>query len=126
MITVTPLGGNVAEVQVRGPIAAEDYRVIRPALERVLENHDAVSLFIVINGVDGLTPAALWDDFKLPPELLGSLEYVAVMSDKTWVDGLMRATDPLLKGKLHHFEPGQRQTALSWLVSTELQADGHP
>ena len=116
MITVQQIAAtNIAEIYVKGPLNTEDYEVVTPTVERLLKRYARVNLLVVIDGINGLTPAALWEDFKLSAELLDNLEHVAVVSDKVWLEGLMNAADPALTGRWHHFEPGQRETALAWL-----------
>ena len=117
MITVYQIEGNIAEIQIEGAIAASDYDVIAPALGHILEAYDTLNVLATVETIDLLIPAVRWEG-GLPAHVLSRLERVAVVSDERWADDVMESVNPVLHGKLHHFSPGQRKSALDWLGVT--------
>jgi len=110
---------NVVALTCKGQVSQTDYvKVLEPAVERALKQHDKVRLYYEIGAdFDGIDPAAVWEDFKVGMEHLLRWERVAVVTDVEWIGNTMKVFAFLLPVEIRLFPLSQAGAARDWLVA---------
>jgi len=105
------------EFKFSGKIAGNDYdTVLTPAIERALENHDAIRLLVQIGpGFEGYTLDAAWDDSRLGLKHWSGFDRVAVVTDVGWLRTTMKALSFALPCPVMTFGLNELDDARRWL-----------
>lgn len=111
------LPDQVLGVEALGEVTAEDYReVLVPAVEARLGRHARVRLLYVLGkAFDGFSGGATWEDAKLGMHHFTAFERVAVVTDRDWLKGMVKAFGFALPGEVATFETGQLAEARAWI-----------
>ena len=99
-------------------MSRKDLSELRLVLAQALEQLEQPKLLFVIIG-DDAKPSANWREtqpLELPDALTEKLE-VALVGPGQWFDALSRLVPRSPYVKAHHFDKGQREAALRWLLS---------
>ena len=103
---------------ISGKVKSEDYQIINRQLEQAARQSGKVKLYLEFLHLEGITPAALWEDTKSGLEHAGDLDKVALLGSKDWVENLTEAGDFVTLGiDIEFFELGRKQEALDWLTA---------
>ena len=107
---------NVFGVEAIGTVTDDDYeQVIVPAIARQREELGKVRFVYVLGEqFDGWTLGALWDDAKLGIKDLGTLERIAVVTDKDWLQHTVKAFGRMVPGRLRVFGVAELDAAVAW------------
>lgn len=106
---------DIIEVVVDGKISRADFDQIAEKLEAAIKRHGKVRLLEDIRGFSGIAPSALWEDIRFSLRHLSDFSRVAVVADKTWMEWLAKAVNPLVRGEVRHFERARIEEARRWL-----------
>jgi hypothetical protein len=113
---LTDLPKGVIGFAMAGTIHAEDYRdVLLPAVERAVAAGD-VRVVIVVNGFDGMSAGALWQDLKMGVEHLGAWKRIALVTDVEWMVHLANLFGWMTPGEMKHFALAHREEAIGWVA----------
>src|SRR5262245_33523689 len=105
-------------------LTRKDYdRVVVPLLENAQREHRRLRCLVQIDGFDGITPEAAFEDLRLGLRALGSFDGCAVVSDLAWVGNVLQLARFLLPYPLQVFPTDRREDAIAWL--TGLPAGPH-
>lgn len=114
-----PPAPHVVALRVGGRITTEDVERAEAALDEALAAHERVSLFVVLDGVGWVDPAALLRDLRYSLGQLKNLHRfgrVAVVTGLGWVQALVGAEDAALPGvDVRSFVPSARADAEAWV-----------
>ena len=117
-IALSKYSEEVLGYVINGKIKSEDYRIINRQLEQAARQSGKVKLYLELLDVEGITPAALWEDTKSGLEHAGDLDKVALLGSKDLVENLTKAGDFVTPGiDIEFFELGRKQEALDWLTA---------
>jgi stage II sporulation SpoAA-like protein len=109
--------GNVLGVRLQGRITAEDYAEFIPEMERIIEQHGSLRLLVELKGIQGITPAAIWEDLKFDARHFRGCERMALVGDKDWEKHLATLSKPFVAGEVRFFKPAELRSAWSWIKS---------
>ena len=110
------LPDGIDGVRCAGKLTREDYdAVIVPLLEEVERGHRGLRCVVEMDGFDGITPDAAFEDLRLGWQAMGSFEGCAVVSDMAWVDQVLRFVGFLLPYPVRVSPTGRREEAIAWL-----------
>ena len=98
-----------------GRIHAADYELIRPAIEALVAKQGAIRILFEAEEMEGWTPAAMWEDFKLGVHHHKEMERIAFVVDKKWLEALAGLTKVFLTADVRTFHPDQIDEAKVWI-----------
>src|SRR3954451_14346080 len=85
------LPAGVDGVRCNGKLTVDDYdAVVVPLLAEVQREHGKLRCLVEIDGFDGITPDAAFEDVRLGLRALGSFDGCAVVSDLPWVGEVLQ------------------------------------
>ena len=118
MITVQPdTAPGVLELTVDGRVTEADMKAAMSALEaRAAQGHKLKILEDIVS-VEGMTPAALWEDLRRGMPLMDDISHVAVVTDKKWIRSVSDMAKVLPIAEIRTFERSQLGEAREWLAS---------
>lgn len=106
---------SVLGYYVTGTVTMDEIREIHRDIDRAMDEHGTVRLLVDVRDMAAPEPGAVWEDLKLTPEYLRSVEKYAIIGDSRWHDLATRATSMVAKGEAKYFERGQEGAAWEWL-----------
>ena len=110
------LPDGIDGVRCAGKLTREDYDVVVvPLLDEVRRANRKLRCLVEVDGFDGITPDAAFEDVRLGLQALGSFEGCAVVSDLGWVGSVLRLAAFLMPYPLQAFPTNRRDEAISWL-----------
>ena len=110
------LPAGIDGVRCSGKLTREDYdAVVVPLLEEVQRDQRRLRCLVEVDGFDGITPEAAFEDLRLGLRALGSFDGCAVVSNLPWVGEVLRFVRFLLPYPLRIFRTDQREEAIAWL-----------
>jgi hypothetical protein len=115
---------GVIEITVDGKITKQEFEQIAAKLEARIAHHGKVRLLEEIRSFGGMDPAAFWDDVKFSLRHLSDFSRCAVVTDKRWIEWLMKAVAPFVACELQHFPPEQIAAARHWLRADASTVSG--
>jgi len=118
MIELIPdLPTNVVAFTATGQVTGDDYeKVLVPAVEEKLREHEKIRILYHL-GPDfkKFTTTALWDDAKVGLHHLTDFERIAVVSDLTWIQTLVKGIGLAMPGQVRTFANSELDAARDWI-----------
>jgi hypothetical protein len=116
MIEQLPAPDGVIAFRAVGTVVAEDYhRVLRPAVDAAVAEHDRIRIVFELGPeFDGYSAAAAWEDLKLWGPHLTKWERCAVVSDHRLIVDAVKAFRFVMPGEVRVFAAGELEGALAW------------
>ena len=115
---IEDLPEGVIGFRATGELTADDYdRVLIPAVEQALEEHEKVRMLYVLgDGFEGVTSGAMWDDTKLGMAHITKWEKLALVSDVDWLRHAVVLLGYLMPGHMKAFTTAELDDARAWVV----------
>ena len=109
--------GRIIAFKAEGKIEKADYDKINALLEKTSREYDTLRLYIRINSTDieGVEPAALWEDFKTYFRYFNSLEKLAIVGSGNLEEQIASLTKPFVSGDLKYFDSANASEAQKWI-----------
>lgn len=111
--------GNVVALSAAGRVTKEDYeKVVIPAVERALSQHDKVRLYYQI-GTDfsGIDPGAMWADTKVGMGHFLRWDRIAVVTDVDWIRLSVTAFGFLMPAQVNVYSTAEAAAAKKWITT---------
>ena len=108
---------GVIAIACKGQVTRGDYqRVLVPAVEAALKQHDKVRLYYRIDpDFAGIEPGAMWEDFKVGMHHILRWERIAVVTDVAWIGHTVRAFSFVMPGQVRVFPLAEAAAAETWI-----------
>jgi hypothetical protein len=107
---------NLTAIQAKGKIEKPDYDKVNALLEKNEREYDTQRLYIEIDEIEKITPAALWEDFKMYFKQIRKFERVAIVADSSAVENLSKLSKPFISGELKFFNIRDASKAKEWIM----------
>ena len=107
--------GKLAEVQITGKLAHEDYQHFVPEFERLVKKHGKIRVLVEMADFHGWKAAALWDDIKFDLRHFSDIERLAMVGDKQWQKDMSVFCKPFTTAKIRYFDRPAIGDARAWL-----------
>jgi hypothetical protein len=109
--------GNVVALSASGQVTKADYeKVVVPAVERALSQHDKVRLYYQIGSdFSGIDPGAMWADTKVGMGHLLRWERIAVVTDVDWIRLSVTAFGFLMPAQVNVYSAAEAAGARKWI-----------
>ncbi|MFA9432702.1 STAS/SEC14 domain-containing protein [Egicoccus sp. AB-alg2] len=105
---------------VEGRLERDDVERMQAEMRVAMEQHGDLRLLVRIDGMDDLTPEAVWQDLEMTPDYLRRVERLAVVGDERWHRWATTAARPFADAA--HFPPEEQNDAWAWVRGED--ADG--
>ncbi len=106
---------NLIAFKVKGKIEKADYDKLTPLLEKTEREFDTRKLYVEIEEIGGIEPAALWEDFKLYFLHVKNFEKVAIVGQGDAIEKVTKLTQPFVSGEIRFFEEKEASDAKGWI-----------
>ena len=110
---------RIVGMRVTGKITSSDVDAAVAMLDERLERYDGVSLVVVIDGLEGVSAAALMKDISYGLQQLPHLSRfhrVAVVTDRKWIRAAIKVEGKVLPGvQMKAFRAADEGAALAWV-----------
>ncbi len=112
------LPDNVLGVEASGKVTDDDYEtVLVPAVQERIDGGGKIRfLYVLGEEFDGWTMGAMWEDAKLGGSELRAWEKVAVVTDKDWLQHMVKAFGWMIPGDVRVFGLGELEDAKAWVA----------
>lgn len=115
MIRVKERQGDRVTLQMSGTIEKSDYVDILPQLEKMVEDHGTVRAVVLLDGVEGWTPAALVEDLRFDWRHRKDVDKCAIVGETTGQKWLAKLAAPIFSGEVRFFPKDRLAEAESWV-----------
>lgn len=109
--------GNTVGIQVDGKLTKDDYGVLIPYFENLINECGPLNLLCDMTRLDGMEIEAFWEDFKFGIRHLGDFKRMAIVGDQSWLEWLTKVFNPLVKTEVKYFPPQEMKDAWTWVKS---------
>jgi SpoIIAA-like len=109
--------GNVVALSATGQVTREDYeKVVVPAVERTLSQHEKVRLYYKIGSdFSGIDPGAMWADTKIGMGHFLRWDRIAVVTDVEWIRLSVTAFGFLMPAQVKVYATAEADAAKKWI-----------
>ena len=109
------LPGNILTVRITGKLSKEDYELLVPEVERLIEEHGKIRVLLILVDFHGWSAGALWEDTKFNIHHFNDLERLAIVGDKKWEKGMAVFCKPFTTAKIRYFDISEEEAAARWI-----------
>ena len=114
MIYFKQIDKKIVELDFSGEITGEDYKSVKPQIEKVMADTGTVKFLMDMTNVKGFKLDAVYQDIKFDVEHFKNIGDTAVVAPKKTYEYMTKAINTIYPGaKIFHFD--EANSALSWL-----------
>jgi hypothetical protein len=106
---------TVLGFKLSGKLHDEDYKILVPAVDAAIAQHDRVRLLAWFHDFHGWDLHALWDDIKFAATHCTKIDRIALVGEKTWEKWMAAVCKPFTRAKVRYFEAADIDAAWAWL-----------
>jgi len=106
---------QILSVMVRGKLKKQDYDMLMPEMEKVIDQYGKMRLLIELRDFHGWSASAAWKDTKLGVKHFKDIERLAIVGENRWEKGMAFIAKPFTMAKVHYFDIAERDNAERWL-----------
>lgn len=106
-------GGALLAYAIEGRLERDDVERLQTELRTAAREHGPLRVLVRLDGLDAMTPAAVWQDATRSPAYVDDVERLAVVGDERWHGWVAGLSSPF--ADVEHFPPEQVSEALDWL-----------
>ena len=107
--------GNLIAIEIDGHIEKKDYDKVTPLIEKVVREYGKVKLYIQINSIKGIEPAAFMKDVKTYLNHFNDVDKIAVVGENKWQKFWSDLADPFVSGEIRFFTHSEIAEAQTWI-----------
>ena len=109
------LEGNIAHITLSGKLSGEDYEMLVPEIESLIQKYQKIRILLELRDFHGWGAGALWEDTKFALRHFSDIERIAMVGDKRWEKGMAYFCKPFTAGSLRYFDIGEIDQARIWV-----------
>ncbi len=113
MINFKKVDYKIVGLDFTGEITGEDYKSVKPEIEKVMADKGKVKFLMDMRNVDGFKLDAVYQDIKFDVEHFKNIGATAIIASKKTYEFMVKAINLIYPEKVCHFETPE--TALNWL-----------
>lgn len=107
---------NLIAFKVKGKIEKSDYDVLQALLEKTEREFETRKLYVEIESIEGIEPAALWEDVKAYFRHFKDLDKIAFVSPDKYLGSLAKISQPFVAGEVKVFSKENIVEARKWIM----------
>jgi hypothetical protein len=104
-------------VKISGKLSAEDYEILEPGVEAMIESAGKIKILFVMHDFHGWNMGAVWEDIKFATKHCRDIEKIAMVGESKWEKWMATICKPFTLSSIKYFEAGQEAEARRWLMS---------
>jgi hypothetical protein len=109
--------GKLLEVQLSGKLTKEDYELLVPTVEKLVNKYGKIRVLLVMKDFHGWTAGAFWEDIKFDLKHFSDIERLAIVGETMWEQGMATFCKPFTTAKIRYFDQDKSNDASIWLES---------
>ncbi len=109
--------GNTVGIQVDGKLTKDDYGVLIPYFENLINECGPLNLLCDMTRFDGMEIEAFWEDFQFGIRHLRDFKRMAIVGNQSWLEWLTKVFNPLVKTEVKYYSPQELNDAWRWVKS---------
>ena len=118
MMEIKDLPDDVLGILAYGTISEEDYKkVLVPATEKKLARHKRIKMLFQLADMDGIEPAAVWEDTKFGVQHWTEFSHIALVTDNDWIKAMTLMFSPFFPGQIKLFGANDAEKAREWIIA---------
>ncbi len=98
-------------VKISGKLSAEDYEILEPGVEALIESSGKIKILFVMHDFHGWDLGAVWEDIKFATKHCRDIEKILMAVESKWEKWMITLSS------IKYFEAGQEAEARQWLMS---------
>ncbi len=106
---------NLIAIKIDGKIVKSDYEKITPLIEKTVEDYGKMRLYLLIDNIEGIEPAAFTEDVKTYIKYFNSFEKIAVVGENAWQRMWSELASPFVSGTVKYFKFPEMERARHWI-----------
>jgi hypothetical protein len=107
---------NLIAFKVKGKIEKSDYDVLQALLEKTEREFNTRKLYVEIDSIEGIEPAALWEDVKTYFRHFKDLDKIAFIGPESFISTLAKMSQPFVAGDVKVFRENEVMAAREWIM----------
>lgn len=106
--------GSTVVVEAEGKIDASDYKILVPAVERIVKEHGHANLVLVTRDLKGETLGGMKNDAKFAFSAYKDIKRFALVTDQDWLRAGLKIIAPFTHTEEKIFALDQQAEAEAW------------
>lgn len=106
---------TVVTITFKGKVDKEDYDLLLPQLEAIIEKGKHVRILILLDDFKGWSMGAMWEDTKFGLAHFSDIEKIAIAGEKNWEQLMVMFLKPFTAAHVKYFQMDQHQEAKNWV-----------
>ena len=111
--------GNVLGYKIAGTIGKEDYAVMVPEVEALIEQKGQINILLDMTEFKWEKVSAWGSDMKFGSKFHKKISKMAIVGDKKWQKWLTKIADPFFAMEASYFPSEESTAAWAWLGESE-------
>lgn len=107
--------GKILVIQVTGRLVKEDYELLIPKFEQLIQKHGKIRILFDMANFLGWDDWAIWEDVKLGVAHFSDIERIAMVGEEHWQHDIATFSKPFTRAKIRYFDRTNKATAHRWL-----------
>jgi hypothetical protein len=107
---------NLIAFKIQGEIEKSDYALLQALLEKTEREFDTRKLYVEIANVEGIEPAAFWEDIKTYFRHFKDIDKVAFLCPGSFCMSLAKLSQPFISGEVKVFREEELMAAREWIM----------
>ena len=107
---------NLIAFKVKGKVEKSDYDVLQALLEKTEREFNTRKLYVEIDSIEGVEPAAFWEDVKTYFQHFKDLDKIAFVGPDGVISSLAKMSQPFVTGDVKVFSEEEVMAAREWIM----------
>lgn len=103
--------------RIDGRLTDDEVEAMHEQLDAIIADEGSARVLVDLTAMEGMEPAAVWEDLRRSVRKLDDIERMAVVGDETWQRWLTTASEKVTPAEVRHYAPGESGAAWAWLRS---------
>jgi len=106
---------TIVTITFKGKVDKEDYDLLLPQLEGIIEKGKRVRMLIVLEAFKGWSMGAAWEDTKFGLAHFNDIEKIAIVGEKKWEQLMAVFLKPFTRAAVKYFQQEHLDGARAWV-----------
>jgi hypothetical protein len=112
--TLPETAGNTLGWRIEGRLSDAEVAAMHEQLDAAIAASGSVRLLVDLTGLEGVEPAAAWEDLRRSFGKLDAIERMALLGDERWQEWLATASDAVTSVDVRYLAD-RREVAWAWV-----------
>jgi hypothetical protein len=108
---------KIVTITFKGKVDKEDYDLLVPQLEVIIEKNKRIRMLIVLDDFKGWSMGAMWEDTKFGLAHFSDIEKIAIAGESKWEQLVAVFLKPFTRAVVKYFQREHLDKARIWVQS---------